>query len=98
MEKEELVENTVVISQSEYDKYQKLETELEEQKTNNKTLQEKYMEQVAQNKKLQEEKVEDTRLEEQSQKYEELMKEAQMIYNESQKLEKGIIKFIKSLA
>lgn len=90
--------NKVVISQDEYNKYQNLEVELDKQKTNAKTWQEKYMEQVAQNKKLQEDKSQDAEIDEQKKKYEELIKEAQMIYDEGQKLEKGIIKFIKSLA
>lgn len=87
-------EDTVIISIEEYNKYQEIEMKLEKERENVKTWKDKYMQQVAENKTIKEEKGN----EEIKKKYEELLKEAQMVYDESQKLERGIIKLIKSLA
>lgn len=91
-------EEAVIIPQKEYNYYQDIEQQLEKERNNAKTWQEKYMEQVAQNKKLQEDNKSSEELEKEKNKFDELLKEARGIYDESQKLEKGIIKLIKSLA
>ena len=100
--KEKLAENpqeeAVIIPQKEYNYYQEMEQKLEKEKANAKTWQEKYMEQVAQNKKLQEENKSKGEIEEEKKKFQQVMQEVQGIYDESQKLEKGIIKLIKSFA
>lgn len=100
--KEKLAENpqeeAVIIPQKEYNYYQEMEQQLEKEKANAKTWQEKYMDQVAQNKKLQEENKNNGKIEEEKKKFQQVMQEVQGIYDESQKLEKGIIKLIKSFA
>lgn len=90
-------DGVVAISQAEYDEYQKLGVELEKEKNNGKTWQEKYMEQVAKNKELQETNkgTKSKELEEMKEKNEQIIKEAQEIYADSQRLERGMIKFIK---
>lgn len=83
----------VIIPKKEYEEYQKQEAEILKQKENVKIWKEKYMQQTAEYNKLKEENSN----KEMKEKYEALLKEAQMVYDESQKLERGIIKLIKSL-
>lgn len=83
-------EETVIMTKGQYDEYQKILGKLQDEETKSKTWQEKYMEQVSINKKLQEEGQERS-------KYEQLLKEAQEVYDDKRKLEIGILNLIKAI-
>lgn len=84
-------EETVIITKGQYDEYQQILRKLQEEETKSKTWQEKYMEQVSINKKLQEDM-------QKMNKCEDIVKEAQRINHEKQRLEAGILNLIRNLS
>lgn len=104
MGKEEPQEQ-ILISKEEYDTYAatkkqnfELSEKYDKQVNDTKMWKDKFMEQSNQLKMLQQEKEEREKTQEEDKKrFDDLLKEAQSVYDESSKLERGIIKFIKML-